>query len=172
MKGKKNNGIEPLKNDIIQLIRLLALHHQLDPDLSVRQCEAESSFNPSATSGAGAVGLFQLTDVCEKDLNKRILQKDEPRVDRRDWRSNIYGGLRYMQYLYRLYVKYSPAQKVALAYAAYNCGMGNVDDAIRRGNARWFMYVPRETKGYLKKILLDSGRPEFQFLEELNSVKS
>jgi membrane-bound lytic murein transglycosylase D len=68
--------------------------------------------------------------------------------DRRDPIKATHAAARYLKDLYRIYDDWG------LVIAAYNCGPGNVNKAIRRsGNKKdyWEIYyrLPRETRGYL-----------------------
>ena len=54
--------------DYVELARQKALKYGLDPNLFVRQIQAESSFNPNAVSSAGAIGLGQIMPDTAKEL--------------------------------------------------------------------------------------------------------
>jgi len=121
--------------DYRQLAYQKALKYGLDPDLFVRQIQAESAFRPDAVSSAGAIGLGQLMPATAKDLG----------VDPTDPDQNLEGAARYMNQLMSRY-----NNNPTLALAAYNAGMGNVDKA---GGVPNF----KETQNYVAKILGQGG---------------
>ena len=72
--------------------------------------------------------------------------------ERRDPVAATHAAARFLADLYRLYKDWT------LALAAYNCGPGNVNKAIRRSGGRrnfWeiYYYLPRETRGYVPAFI-------------------
>lgn len=128
----------PDRATIETLIRILAAGEELPAEICVRQCEAESSFRQAAVSQCGALGLFQLMPGTAAEL------KVNPHV----WTQNVFGGIRYLA---RMRAHYGGDIRKALA--AYNWGPGNVTRAIRAYGEAWEDHIPKETAGYLKKIL-------------------
>lgn len=111
-----------------------AQKYGLDPDMFVRQIQAESAFNPAAVSSAGAIGLGQLMPATAKELG----------VDPTDPVQNLEGAARYMkQQLDRF-------GDPALALAAYNAGPSRVAKANGIPNIT-------ETQNYVAKILGGKG---------------
>jgi soluble lytic murein transglycosylase-like protein len=104
-------------------------------DLALAVAQAESSYNPSAVSSKGAIGLFQLMPATARELG----------VDPRIPEQNIDGGVRYLKQMYNRFGDWT------LALAAYNAGPGNV--------AKYNNTVPPfgETKSYVAKILESLG---------------
>jgi soluble lytic murein transglycosylase len=94
--------------------------------------KAESDFNPTVISRAGAVGLMQL--IPETATRHGVL-------DVYDARDNIAGGAKHLRYLLDRF-----QGNVPLALAAYNAGERHVD--------RYRQIPPfKETRAYVKKVL-------------------
>jgi len=109
----------------------------------------ESALNPAATSRVGAAGLWQFMIYTGKDYG---LQIDNLIDERRDPIKSTYVAVRYLKALHRIYGDWN------LAIAAYNCGPGNVNKAIRRSGGKrdyWEIYfnLPKETRGYVPAFI-------------------
>jgi len=105
----------------------------------------ESALNPNAVSRVGATGLWQFMYSTGRMYGLTINSVVD---ERRDPVKATHAAARYLKDLYGIYNDW------ILAIAAYNCGPGNVNKAIRRsGNRRdyWEIYyrLPRETRGYI-----------------------
>ncbi len=110
----------------------------------------ESAINPNAVSRAGATGLWQLMPATAMGLgmevNSLVDQRRDPRLSSR-------LAVKYLEQLYEIYNDWS------LAIAAYNCGPGNVNKALRRAGGGkkdfWeiYTYLPAETRGYLPAFI-------------------
>lgn len=110
----------------------------------------ESALVPTAVSKAGAGGLWQFMPPTAKGLGLEI----NSLVDqRRDPYLASDAAARYLKQLYQTYDDWS------LAIAAYNCGPGNVNKALRRaGDGKhdfWEIYpfLPTETRGYVPTFI-------------------
>ncbi len=129
----------PTKQEILDAIRSDAAAYNIDPDIAVRQCATESSFDPDAHNArTDCHGLFQLASFTAAEV----------KVDRYDWRDNIRGGMRYLAKMLKRFNGSYPH-----ALAAYNWGPGNLRRCIRKWGDSWRDHLPAETKNYLTKIL-------------------
>ena len=109
----------------------------------------ESALNPGANSVASAVGLWQFMYPTGKMYKLEISTFVD---ERRDPIKATDAAVRYLRDLYNIYHDWH------LVIAAYNCGPGNVNKAIKRsGNAKnyWKIYynLPKETRGYVPAFI-------------------
>lgn len=109
----------------------------------------ESALNPVARSRAGANGLWQFMYGTAKNLKLEITSFVD---ERRDPIKATDAAARFLDMLYDIYGDWY------LAIAAYNCGPGNVNRAIRRSGGKtnyWEIYyrLPRETRGYVPAFI-------------------
>ncbi|MGH8637176.1 MAG: lytic transglycosylase domain-containing protein [Burkholderiales bacterium] len=114
------------------LIEEHAALNTVSPDLVRAVIQAESAFNPRATSPRGAMGLMQLMPATAAELGV---------VDAYDPEENIRAGVKYLKQLLDTY-----DGKVELALAAYNAGPG----AVKKYGGTVPPY--RETRNYVAKI--------------------
>lgn len=114
-------------------VRSMALRYRLPPELLHAVIRAESAYNASAVSPAGAIGLMQLIPATAERYEVRDIW--DP-VD------NLRGGAAYLRYLLDLF-----GQDLSLALAGYNAGENAV---IRHG--RKIPPYP-ETQTYVRKVL-------------------
>jgi membrane-bound lytic murein transglycosylase D len=105
----------------------------------------ESALNPKAISRARAAGLWQFMYSTGKlyglEINSYVDERFDP-LKATD------AACRFLRDLYDLYKDWH------LVMAAYNCGPGNINKAIRRSGGDqnyWDIYnrLPRETRGYI-----------------------
>jgi len=109
----------------------------------------ESALNPTARSRANAVGLWQFMYGTGKMYKLNIGTFVD---ERRDPEKSSEAAARYLNDLYQIYKNWH------LVIAAYNCGPGNVNKAIRRAGGTkdyWsiYYYLPRETRGYVPAFI-------------------
>lgn len=104
----------------------------------------ESAFNPKAISRTGASGLWQFMYATGRTYDLRVNSVVD---DRRDPMKETVAAAKYLKDLYKIYNDWS------LVLAAYNCGPGNVNKAIKRSgkNDFWgiYNYLPNETRNYV-----------------------
>lgn len=111
----------------------------------------ESALRPTASSKAGAVGLWQFMI----GTGKRYGLEVNTLVDeRRDPVKSSEAAAHYLSDLYNMFGDWG------LAIAAYNCGEGNVQKAVLRSGNRegadfWSIYnqLPKETRGYVPAFI-------------------
>jgi membrane-bound lytic murein transglycosylase D len=105
----------------------------------------ESALNPKIVSRAGASGLWQFMHGTAKmyglEINSYIDERNDP-IKSTD------AAARYLRDLYAIYGDWH------IVIAAYNCGPGNVNKAVRRSGGKqgyWEIYsrLPKETRGYI-----------------------
>ena len=112
----------------------------------------ESSLDPNAVSKHGAAGLWQFMLATAKGLGMEVNSLVD---ERRDPYLSSEMAASYLKGLYDAYGDWS------LAIAAYNCGPGTLNKAIRRAGGEpkdhdfWsiYNYLPEETRGYVPAFI-------------------
>jgi membrane-bound lytic murein transglycosylase D len=127
----------------------------------------ESALNPIAKSKAGASGLWQFMFGTGKLMGLEINSYVDERLDPEKATD---AACRYLKYLHKLYDDW------ALALAAYNCGPGNVNKAIRRAGGKktyWELrpFLPRETAGYVPAFIAANYVMTYHKEHNLHAVK-
>ena len=109
--------------------------------------EVESTFNPTARSPVGAVGLFQFMPATAESFGMSVSPTDQ----RLDPELNARAAARYLRQLHRRFDSWE------LALAAYNGGQGRVARLLRTHDADSFeeiaAYLPAETRMYVPKVM-------------------
>jgi len=105
----------------------------------------ESALNATAISRVGAAGLWQFMIPTGRMYGLEVNSLVDERLD--PIKSTQAAG-RFLKDLYAMYGDWH------LVIAAYNCGPGNVNKAIRRSGGKrdyWeiYPYLPAETRGYV-----------------------
>ncbi|TMQ28348.1 MAG: lytic transglycosylase domain-containing protein [Nitrospirae bacterium] len=119
--------------ELEQAVDRAAQQHHVQPALLLAVMKAESSFNPTAVSKAGAVGLMQL--IPETAIRHGV-------HNLYDANDNITGGAKHLRYLLDRF-----HGNIRLALAAYNAGERKVD--------RYRQIPPyKETQDYVKRVLV------------------
>jgi soluble lytic murein transglycosylase-like protein len=136
----------------------------------------ESAFNANAISSAGAVGYWQIMDEVAKEyglkyvaqiketekkkdakatvlktpVTKPVVVKD----DRKNFNKSTYAAARYLKDRSR-----NLGNNLLLMVASYNCGVGNVWDAMKKTGKTnpdfWDVkeYLPAETQSYVMNFI-------------------
>jgi membrane-bound lytic murein transglycosylase D len=117
----------------------------------------ESAINPVARSRAGACGMWQFMFYTGKlyglEINSFVDERYDPVKETE-------AAARYLKNLYNIYSDWH------LALAAYNCGPGNVNKAIRRSGGKksfWelYNYLPKETRRYVPSFIAAAYTMEY-----------
>ena len=109
----------------------------------------ESALNPTATSRAGAVGLWQFIITTGKLYGLEVTSLID---ERRDPVKASYAAAHYLKDLYNIFGDWT------LVIASYNCGPNNVRKAISRAGGvmdywKIYPYLPAETRGYVPAFI-------------------
>lgn len=120
------------RSDYDDLILSQAKQYSLDPALVKAVVHAESSFNPSARSYKGAMGLMQLMPATARRFG--VYDAYSPN-------ENVHGGVKYLRWLLDRF-----KGNIAYVLAGYNAGEGAVD--------RYNGIPPySETQTYVRRVL-------------------
>ena len=129
-KARYHRGVADL--ELEQAVSRAAQQHNVQPALLLAVMKAESSFNPTVISKAGAVGLMRLIPETAIRHGVRNLY---------DTNENVTGGAKHLRYLLDRF-----HGNIRLTLAAYNAGERKVD--------RYRQIPPyKETQDYVKKVL-------------------
>lgn len=108
----------------------------------------ESALNPVAVSRARAKGMWQFMYRTALQYNLKINSYIDERLDPI---ASAHAAAKYLRDSYTIFGDWF------LAISSYNCGVGNVNKAIRRAGSRDFWkiypYLPRETRGYVPSFI-------------------
>jgi hypothetical protein len=109
----------------------------------------ESGLVPNDNSRVGAGGIWQFMKPTAEIVGLKISNTID---ERRDPIKSTYAAAQYLQILFNMYNDWT------LAIAAYNCGEGNINKAIKKsgGLTNFYeikKYLPSETQEYLPKFI-------------------
>lgn len=126
----------------------------------------ESGLRPGAISRVGAAGLWQFMQPTANVMGLRMNTYVD---ERRDPVKATEAALEYLQYLYNRYGDWT------LVLAAYNCGEGNVNKAIRKAGGKrdyWKIqqFLPKETRDYIPKFIAVSYMFKYYELHDIIPV--
>lgn len=121
--------------------------HNMPTDLKYLSI-VESTLNPRAVSPVGATGLWQFMKPTGKQYGLRINGAID---ERRDPHAATDAAARYLADLYDRYGDWN------LAIAAYNCGPGCVNKAVKKaGKSDYWVaakFLPKETRNYVPAFI-------------------
>ena len=109
----------------------------------------ESALNPVATSRVKARGMWQFMYRTALQYNLKINSYVDERLNPV---ASAHAAAKYLRDSYTIFGDWF------LAISSYNCGIGNVNKAIRRAGGSkdfWkiYPYLPRETRGYVPSFI-------------------
>lgn len=138
-----NNGVNSGNTTINEAVNAASKKYGVDKNLIMAVINQESSFNPNATSDAGAEGLMQLMPDTARELGVSNAY---------DIQQNVDGGTKYLSELLN---KYGNVKELALA--AYNAGPGTL---ANKGvnNVQNISKLPSETRNYVYKVMKYYGK--------------
>ncbi len=158
-----------------RLLPLMKDHLMIDglSDLFIYISMIESGFSPAIVSSKKAVGLWQFMPATAKHYNLSVCNTLDERCDPV---SSTNAAISYLRKLNEQFGKWY------LAAMAYNCGEGRLEKAIKKAGSSELSilvddnakYLPKETRDYIRKILLAAmiGESELLDYEETNSAKA
>lgn len=127
----------------------------------------ESSLRPDAVSSQGAAGIWQFMKGTAKLYGLEISKYID---ERRDVELSTEKALLYLSTLYDIYGNWTTA------LAAYNCGPGNINKAIKKANGStnyWELakYLPKETKEYIPRFIAASYLMNYYYLHDITPIE-
>ncbi len=140
-----------------EAVLIYSEEYNVDKNLILALIKAESNFDEDAISNRNAIGLMQLMEETAKDVaNRNGIELDDENIkeELRDVYKNIEIGTAYIASLLEQY------ENTEVALAAYNAGIGTVDNWIEKGiikkDGTDIENIPyKETNYYVRKILRD-----------------
>ena len=108
--------------------------------MSAITMQSESGGDPNAVSPKGARGLMQVMPATSRDPGFGIRPSSGSKAD------DVRVGREYLQAMLQRY-----NGDAGKAWAAYNWGPKNVDDAIATHGSRWLQAAPSETRNYVAR---------------------
>jgi membrane-bound lytic murein transglycosylase MltF len=146
--------------DTLALFKKYGTQYHFDPLMLAAQGYQESQLDQNAKSHVGAIGIMQVMPATGAELKVGDIRVAE---------SNVHAGTKYMDQLMTRYLgdaDFDETNRTLFAFAAYNCGPGNIrrmrGEAEKRGldKNRWFNNVElvtaekigAETTTYVRNI--------------------
>ena len=137
-----------------EIVSIYAEKYNVDENLIFAVIKAESNFNNEAVSHKEAIGLMQIMEETAKDVAKKYdikIDLNNAREEILNVQNNINIGSKYLQVLIEKY------GNIEVALAAYNAGIGTVDNWIEKkiikADGSDIENIPyKETNNYVRKI--------------------
>ncbi len=154
---KINDYVRPMKPGARRLLRQMdryfpvieqLLREKRLPDFLKYIPVAESKLSIKVISPHGAAGLWQLMPNTARNYGLEVSERIDERLDPE---RATYAALNFLEDLYYEFEDWG------LALAAYNCGPGKVNRAIKRGHSRHYndikLLLPKQTRHYLPSLI-------------------
>jgi membrane-bound lytic murein transglycosylase D len=145
--GNKLSKMKDWGKPYFDMMNNILVQHGLPSELKYLSV-IESDLKSYAVSWAGAVGPWQFMAATARNVGLRVNSKVDERTD---FKKSTHAAARYLTDLYGTYKDW------LLVIAAYNCGPGAVNSAIRRSGSRNFWalqnYLPAESRNHVKKFI-------------------
>lgn len=127
----------------------------------------ESSLLPEAVSRQGATGLWQFMKSTAILYGMEISKYVD---ERKDVIISTEKAADYLSALYQIYGNWT------VALAAYNCGPGNVNKAIKKAGGvvdywKIVQFLPRETREYIPRFIAASYLMNYYYLHGLEPIE-
>lgn len=122
-----------------QILTAAANAYGVDPQLAIAVGQRESGLKPNlVNSRTGAAGLMQLMPATAASLGVTNIM---------DPTQNANAGVKYLAQLLAMY-----GGDTAKAVAAYDWGLGNLNNAISQYGDDWLSHAPTETQNYVAAL--------------------
>ena len=132
-KTTETNSKNFKKGSLVELVNRVAKNNNVPKVFFQKLIQAESSFDPKATSSRGAMGLGQLMPATAIELGLSLKEDDSIGSV---WHpeSNLDASARYLKKLFDKYTRLGILENEAWNFAAgaYNAGMGNIGRAMEK----------------------------------------
>ncbi len=140
-----------------EIVTTYAEKYGVDSNLIFAVIKAESNFEENAVSSKSAIGLMQIVENTALDVarkNNIEIKQENIKEELLNVDNNINIGTKYLETLLKKY------NNLEVALAAYNAGIGTVDNWINKGiinkDGSDIEKIPyKETNNYVRKILRD-----------------
>lgn len=124
----------------------------------------ETGLLPYAQSGAGAAGLWQFMEGTGSSYGLRITNAVD---ERRDPEKSTQAAAAYLKKLYSIYKDWT------LVLAAYNCGDGTLNKAIKKAESvsYWAVqkYLPKQTQEFVPKFIAIAYMMNYHYLHNIET---
>ena len=111
-------------NQYIPLVKKYSEEYKVDWILVLAVMKQESRFDHEAVSYRGAYGLMQIMPLTQIEISEKIGVDDASTP-----RNNIKAGIYHLKSLFATFKNVPREDRICLALAAYNAGLGRVQDA-------------------------------------------
>lgn len=124
----------------------------------------ETGLLPYAESGAGASGLWQFMEGTAALYGLKITNAVD---ERRDPEKSTMAASAYLKKLYSIYKDWT------LVLAAYNCGDGTLNKAMKKAESKSYWdvqkYLPKQTQEFVPKFIAIAYMMNYYYLHEIET---